>query len=55
LRQRAKKHPDVVLLNVHLPDLNGFRVTWMILDELPQVHIILHSTDSSPTYKYEAL
>jgi len=55
LEAALQKHPDVVLLDVHLPDLSGFRVARMILDESPQIRIILHSSDSSSTYKDEAV
>lgn len=55
LEAARQKRPDVVLLDVHLPDLSGFRVARMILDELPSIRIILHSSDTSPTYKDEAL
>jgi DNA-binding NarL/FixJ family response regulator len=55
LEAARQKHPDVVLLDVHLPDLNGFRVTRLILEELPQTRVILHTADPNPTYKREAL
>lgn len=51
----CKNNPDVVLLDVHLPDIHGFRVARMIRAELPLTRIILHSADPSPTYQQEAL
>jgi DNA-binding NarL/FixJ family response regulator len=49
-----RKEPDVVLVDVHLPDLDGFRVTRRILRARPQTKVILHSAAHSLTYEEEA-
>jgi DNA-binding NarL/FixJ family response regulator len=45
----AELHPDVVLLDVHLPDLHGFDVTERLreLDDAPEVVLISSRADYS--------
>jgi len=51
----VEKRPDIVLTDVNLPDIDGFQVTRKILRSLPQVKIIMMSSDSSSTYISEAI
>jgi len=46
--------PDVVLVDVHLPDLDGFGLTRQILKELPETYVILQTTERSLIFKEEA-
>jgi len=46
---------DIVLLDVNLPKLNGFKVAQRILEHLPQSKIILCSADRSFDLAAEAL
>ncbi len=51
------KRPDAALIDIHLPDLDGFEVTRRILQRLPQTKIIMTSSERSPLYEkmsYEA-
>ncbi len=47
--------PDVVLVDIHLPDVDGFRVVRQILNDNPQTKVIMQSSASSSTYQQEAL
>lgn len=47
--------PDIILTDIHLPDIDGFQVTRKILDALPQTKVIVISSDSSSTYISEAI
>lgn len=41
--------PDLVLMDIELPQLDGFSATERIVDELPQVHVVcisMHDDDS---------
>jgi DNA-binding NarL/FixJ family response regulator len=46
--------PDIVLVDVHLSDWDGFKVTRQILRERPQTKVIMNSADPSPTYEQAA-
>jgi len=51
------KRPDAALVDIHLPDLDGFEVTRRILQRLPQMKIVMTSSEKSPLYEkmsYEA-
>jgi DNA-binding NarL/FixJ family response regulator len=55
IEQVMQKYPDVVLVDIHLPDMDGFRAVRQILKERPQTRIIMQSASSSTTYQEEAL
>jgi DNA-binding NarL/FixJ family response regulator len=48
-------HPDVVLMDVHMPDLDGLAATRVLKQEQPGLHVILISMHESPDYLLEAL
>ncbi len=38
----ARRHrPDVVLLDIHMPDLDGLEVTWRLAQEFPEMGILI--------------
>jgi DNA-binding NarL/FixJ family response regulator len=45
----------VVLVDIHLPDMDGFRVVRQILKENPQTKVVMESSSSGVTYQQEAL
>ncbi len=47
--------PDVVLMDVHMPDLDGLAATRVLKQEQPGVHVILLTMHESPDYLLEAL
>ena len=46
LRAARALHPDAVLLDVHLPDMDGFAVAAALAREEPAPRVVLTSTDS---------
>ncbi len=50
-----RMRPEVVLVDVHLPDLDGFEVTQRILERLPQTKIVMTSGERSPLYEKMSL
>jgi DNA-binding NarL/FixJ family response regulator len=51
----AQKRPDIALVDIHLPDMDGFRVVREILDQQPQIKVIMQSASLSTTYQHEAI
>ena len=54
LEQIRLKKPELVLVDIHLPDLDGFHLTRQILQEFPQLIVILNSASTSEVYEDEA-
>jgi DNA-binding NarL/FixJ family response regulator len=55
LQKAQELKADIILLDVNLPKLNGFKVTQRVLEHLPQSKIILVSADRSFDIAAEAL
>jgi DNA-binding NarL/FixJ family response regulator len=54
LELASQKQPDVVLVDVQLPDMDGFKVTRQILRQCPQARVVVHSAARSRIYAEEA-
>jgi DNA-binding NarL/FixJ family response regulator len=50
-----KIKPDIILSDIHLPDIDGFQVARQIVSKFSKSKIILISSEVSPTYQKEAL
>src|SRR4030042_1876409 len=47
--------PDVVLMEIELPQMNGIDATRNIKDVLPKTHIVMLTTHENSRYKIEAI
>jgi two-component system, NarL family, response regulator NreC len=50
-----RERPDVVMLDIGMPNLNGIEATKQIIAKLPQVKVIVLSMHSDETYVLKAL
>ena len=48
-------HPDVVTMDVSLPDISGLEVTRLISTEMPEVKVVVVSMHSDWEYQQEAV
>jgi DNA-binding NarL/FixJ family response regulator len=48
-------NPDLVVMDIHLPDINGIEATRQILSEQPRVKVVIFSRDPSHALVQEAL
>ncbi|MGC8835007.1 MAG: AAA family ATPase, partial [Armatimonadota bacterium] len=55
LEMAKSLRPDVVLMDVAMPVMNGFQATELIKMELPEVEVVLMSTDGSQEYLRRAM
>lgn len=49
------RKPDVVLMDIQMPEVNGVEATAMIKNELPQIKVIVLTTFNDDEYIYDAL
>jgi DNA-binding NarL/FixJ family response regulator len=55
IRKAQELKPDVVLMDVRMPGLNGVTATRMLRDEMPEVKVIMLSVFDLPEYKDAAM
>lgn len=55
LDQLKKEQPDVILMDVRMPDLDGVQCTKIVKEKYPQVRIIILTTFDDDEYVYYAL
>ena len=48
-------HPDVVLMDITMSELNGLEATEYIVNEFPKVHVIILSMHANEEYVWQAL
>lgn len=55
LEQAKEAAPDVVVMDIHLPDMNGIAATRQILSVLPAIKVVIFSSDATRARIDEAL
>ncbi|SDZ37760.1 two component transcriptional regulator, LuxR family [Jannaschia faecimaris] len=55
IEQAAELDPDVILLDLNMPEMNGLAATEILRDALPQIAILILSMHDSPEYVATAL
>jgi DNA-binding NarL/FixJ family response regulator len=55
VRLVCEMKPDLVLVDVRLPDMDGFQVTRLILKNLPDIRIILNSAVASSVFQQQSI
>jgi DNA-binding NarL/FixJ family response regulator len=55
LQRAAELNPDIIVMDIHLPDISGLEVTRKILALLPSAKVLVFSADPNRTMVDEAL
>jgi two-component system, NarL family, response regulator LiaR len=46
--------PDVILMDIGLPQMNGLEATWRIKAIVPQAHVVIVTNQGAPEHEEEA-
>jgi pilus assembly protein CpaE len=55
VRRAAELRPDVVLMDIHLPDIDGIHATWLIASKNPDSAVIIVTSEARPDYMQRAM
>ena len=55
VQQVIEKQPDIILMDVRMPDMDGVEATRIIHEMYPDIHVLMLTTFDDDTYVVEAL
>jgi DNA-binding NarL/FixJ family response regulator len=55
VEQVIELRPDIVVMDIAMPELNGIEATWQIHESVPDTRVVILSMHSTPEYIFQAL
>ncbi len=55
VRQVTQLRPDIVVMDIAMPELNGVEATWQIQEAAPLTRVVILSMHSTPEHIFQAL
>ena len=55
MRRASELSPDVILMDIHLPDIDGVHATWLIASKNPNSSVIMVSSEERAEYMQRAM
>jgi pilus assembly protein CpaE len=55
VRRASELSPDVILMDIHLPDIDGVHATWLIASKNPNSSVIMVSSEERAEYMQRAM
>jgi two-component system response regulator NreC len=55
LQEATRLHPDIILMDITMPDMNGIEATKLIKKQLPEVKVLILTMHENDEYVFQAL
>ncbi len=55
VRRAAELQPDIVLMDIHMPDLDGIQATWLVSSRAPHGAVIMVTSEQRTDFLQEAM
>jgi pilus assembly protein CpaE len=55
VRRAAELHPDIVLMDIHMPDLDGIQATWLVSSRAPHGAVIMVTSEERIDFLQKAM
>src|SRR5438105_14435969 len=55
VRRASELRPDIILMDIHLPDIDGVHATWLIASKNPESSVIMVTSEERTEFMQRAM